>query len=168
MLTLGDVFSVVAFLSAIAFCSWALLVALSLVFDQKVARAQDMIQGGPWRCLGAGLFWLVLGGGLGLVLANAPLPITKALGVGIILFLLGVMALGLAGLVGQMSDRVRALDPNVSEYAAISRGALFVVLPGFLPILGWIGIGPVLLVMGLGAGMKSMLKRRQVVIAEVA
>lgn len=163
MLTLGDVFSVVAILTGVAFCLWALLVAASLVFDRKVGKAGMAVRSAPWRCLFAGAFWLVLGGGGSLVLLNLPAPILKAAGTVGLAFFLGVIGLGCAGLVSIAAQRVRSLDEGGSEYAALSRGALFVVLPGFLPILGWFGIAPALILIGLGAGMKAILARESVV-----
>jgi hypothetical protein len=162
MLTLGDVFSVVAILTGLAFCLWALLVAASLVFDRKVEKAGTAVRSSPWRCLFAGAFWLVLGGGCSLVLLNLPSPAMKAAGTVGLAFFLGVIGLGCAGLVGIAAQRVRALDEGGSDYAALSRGALFVVLPGFLPILGWFGIAPALILLGLGAGMKAILAREAV------
>ncbi len=168
MLTLGDVFSVVAFLSAIAFCSWSLLVAASLVMDRRVRYAHEAVKAKPWKCLGVGLVWLIVVGGIGFALAAAPNPLTKVAGIGIIVGLLGITAVGLAGLASVAGARMQELDPAMSEYAAVSRGALFVTLPGFLPILGWFGIAPVLIVLGLGAGVKGVFRReaRVVVVPE--
>jgi len=162
MLNLGDVLSFVAALGGAALSTWGLLVAATLVFDKRVSLAQGAVTNAPWKCFWAGLAWLGVLGTASIMLLNIPNPIVKFAGAVVLVLVMSWMTLGTAGIVQVAAKRLKELDPSMSHYATISRGAMFVVLPGFVPILGWIGIAPVLLVLGLGAGMKAILHRSPV------
>jgi hypothetical protein len=165
MLNLGDVLSFVAALGGAALSTWGLLVAANLVFDRRVTVAQGALTNSPWKCFWAGLVWLAVLGTGAVVLLGLPTPLLKFAGAALLVLVMSWMTLGTAGIVQVAAKRLKELDPEMSHYATISRGAMFVVLPGFVPVLGWIGIAPVILVLGLGAGMKAIMHRSPVPIS---
>ena len=64
--------------------------------------------------------------------------------------------MGGAGAAPAAASRVRELDPEASAFSAVARGAGLIVLSCLVPLLGWFGLAPILLLIGLGAGMQSL------------
>ena len=156
MLTIGDVLAVVGIVVAIGVSTWALIVAVALLFEERSKVAARLIRDNPWKTGFLGLIGQLLIGGLGFVLIANPLPGAKLAGSIVALTVIVVTAIGVAGLVGLAARRIRELDPDMSAYGALSRGSMFVVIPSVLPLIGWLLIGPVVLALGMGAGLRAL------------
>lgn len=159
MLTIGDVLAVVGIVGAIGVASWAMVVAVSLLFEERAKQAARTIQDSPWKTGFAGLAVHLTIGFIGFVLFANPNPGAKLAGSLIVLTLIVVTAIGVSGLVGLAARRIHELDPGMSAYGALSRGSTFVVIPCMLPIVGWLLLGPVVLSLGLGAGIRALRAR---------
>jgi hypothetical protein len=162
MLNLGDVWAITAVIVGVGVCAWALLLCMALLFQSRTGVAKEKITARPGMCLLTGLVTSLLLGTLSVLLLSLPSPLVKLLGwVG----LLGLMALsfaGTAGLVALAGERVQDMDRGMSGYAALSRGAAFVVLPAVMPILGWFLYAPAVFCVGVGAGIQAVRARKAV------
>jgi hypothetical protein len=159
MTTLGDVWAITALIVGISACAWALLLCLALLFQHRSQLAMGSIAARPWESLGIGFALTLIWGGLSILLLSVPLPAVKLLGWLLLLGLMAVSFTGSSGLVLLAASRLRAIDEGLTAYGAMSRGAIFVVVPCILPVLGWFLIAPVIFMFGAGAGMMSLRTR---------
>lgn len=155
-ITIGDSLAVVATLGGIGLSLWAMLVALSLLFENRSKAAEQAVTASPWKALILGAMIVLTLGILFLGMAGQPLPGVKLLGTIGLLWLLAQAAVGATGIVRVAARRVRKFDPEASEYRSIVRGTGFLVIGGFLPFLGWFAFAPLILCASLGAGFMGM------------
>lgn len=164
MMTIGDVLTVVAFLAGLGVTAWALMVSCGLLFPGRVERARDAARSRPFGNIGIGLLTL-LPGLIGALMLRAPMPGVKLVGWTLILAVLGIGAIGAAGLGHLAGKSLARMSPGIDEYPAFVRGCAFLVTASLMPLLGWFAFGPLALLSGLGAGVRSLLvpERTQVV-----
>lgn len=162
MVTIGDVFSVVAALLAVCFSAWALMLATTLLFTNRTQIAQRAIVARPWRAFFGGLALMLIVGTFALALVANPLPLAKLFGIVILLALLSVAAIGAGGLSSLVGERMQPMDPSLSAYKAVGRGAAIVVGATLLPFVGWWVFTPIVLAISLGAGVSAIMARTSV------
>ncbi len=153
---LGDVWAVIALIVGIAVCAWALLLCFSFFFVRRTGAAKALIIKSPVKMILMGLGATLLFGGTGLVLSGLPFPLAKLAGTVMLLGLFAISFTGSAGLVQIVGERIHELDTRLSAYGAMSRGAMFVVLSCIFPVLGWFLMTPIILCLGVGAGLRVM------------
>jgi len=159
MITIGDSFAVVALLGGICLSAWALIMAVALVFPGKANHARTRLVNRPWVCFFIGLLiWAVPGVVSGAMLAS-PLPVAKLLGWMGILGLLSIAAVGSSGLATLASERLRAMAPDQTVYASLSKSAAYIVIAALVPVLGWFLIVPFLIFASTGAGAAALMVR---------
>ncbi len=168
MVTIGDVFSVVSLIFAICISTWALLLGSALLFRQRTDIAQQTIENRPWKSFFVGFALLLVVGTLGMGMVANPNPAVKLLGTFIVLGLLSIAAIGAAGLSQLIGARMQPMDPSLSAYRAIGRGAMIVVVAGLLPLVGWWVFTPIVLSVSLGAGLSALNARRHRSLVEAA
>lgn len=159
MVTLGDVFTVLALIFGIGGTAWAMTVALALLFPSVVLRAQSNVETKPWACLGRGLLLILIPGVVSIVLLNLPNPLAKLLGWAGLMGLFAVAALGCAGIASRAAGSLRQHSEGVTEFGAFAKGAGILVAGSLLPGLGWFVFGPLLIIAGLGAGWTAVRRR---------
>lgn len=157
-MTLGDVLGIIVLFLALAVSAWALFVAVALLCEHRVSAAMEAVDTGAWKTGFLGLAIVAIGIPLSAVLYRVPGG--RLASILLILAILTLAAIGGSAIATIAARRIKALDANVSYFTALSRGAAFVVIPAILPILGWFLLGPGVLVVGVGAGVRS-LKARQ-------
>ncbi|CAN1562769.1 hypothetical protein MCEMSE15_02755 [Fimbriimonadaceae bacterium] len=158
----GDVLAVITGFIALTLTTWAALLAAGLMFDAKVHRAHTKLQSGFWAPMLHGVGILLVLGGLGLALLNAPSPGVKFLGAALIGALLAIGTVGGAGLSRLVAIRMREQHTDMSEFTAFSRSSLILVGVGLLPVLGWFLFLPALLCIAFGAGWSALLGKQRV------
>ncbi len=159
MVTIGDVLAVVGIVVASVLSLWALVMAMSLLFSERTAIARARIEHSPGKVT---LLGAVIALVLGIVVAgllNQPNGFLKLVGWIIYLLLLVVGAIGFSGLSRLVAERLSRIEPSLTPYAALSRGALFCVLATFVPILGWFLVGPLMGFASVGAGIEALWAR---------
>ena len=158
----GDVLAVIAMLIGICVSAWSLTMAYGLLFPAKTEVAKQAVMDRPWKCLGRGVAVLFTVGLVGLLLVSkVPNPLIKLIGWVLLLAIFSVAALGMAGISSIASDRLRRMAPDMSHYAAFSRGAGFLIVGCVLPIVGWLAFGPILYLAAIGAGYKAATSKVQ-------
>jgi hypothetical protein len=162
MLSIGDVFSVVAILFGTAFSAWALLIGSAMIFRKKSEISESLMRLAPGRTFVLGLLMLLIAGIVSLGFLSVPLPLAKLVGWSGILFVLGFATLGAGGLVLLVADRLRSYDARLRPFTALTRGALFIVIAGLVPLLGLFLVVPAVIAMGLGAGIQSLFMREAI------
>lgn len=159
MLTIGDVFSVVAFLFGMAFSAWALLIGSAMIFSQKARISENLVRNAPGRSFVLGLFTLLVIGTVSLAFLSAPIPLAKIIGWSGILVALSLATIGSGGLVLMVADRLRSYDARLRPFAALTRGSLYIVMAGLVPLLGLLVVFPAVLAMGIGTGVQALFMR---------
>src|SRR5579859_5390453 len=160
MVAIGDVFSVASALVLICVTAWALIMGSALLFQSGASKARDSYCNAPWRGFFAGLATTAVVGIASVVLLAIPTPLTKLVGTMLYLLLMALAALGASGIALLISDRVAALDPNVSRYGALMRASSILVIAGVFPLLGWFLVGPVLTIASIGYGLQALVARQ--------
>jgi hypothetical protein len=159
VVTNGDVFAVVATLTGVCVSAWALILGVAQLFTQRALLAREQLTGAPWRSFLLGFVAFLVLGLFSLVLLKQPLPLGKLIGWTVLLGTLSVAATGAAGMVALASQRLRAMAPEMTPYAAFSKSAAVIVVAGLVPFLGWFLIVPVVIVFSLGSGMQALFAR---------
>lgn len=159
MVMLGDVALTVTVLVITGLAAWATLLLLTLLFPSRSAVAAQEMEHHPWRALWLGLAVFGPGALIGLVALNLPSPAAKLLGFVGLLLLLILGFLGATGLVDLMAKRMMDQEGAPNRFAAVSKGAGLLTLAGLLPLVGWFLVAPVVLVAGIGAGVRGVFAR---------
>ena len=143
------------------FFSWgtlaALLVLLPALLPERVARTQQIAQNSPGRSFVIGLVNFLFFGTVGLIFSQGA-EIGGLLALLILLALLAVTAVGLAGINQIVRER---LYPGQERVRVGLKTAVLLIAAGSLPLLGWFVFAPILLLIGLGAGNISLVRRKR-------
>lgn len=159
MTTIGDVLAVIGIVVATVLSLWALVLAVSVLFGERTARACERLEHSPGKVTLLGAVLVLALGIIVAVLLRQPAPPLKLIGWVIYLLMLAVGAVGFSGLAGLVARRLTQLEPSLTPYGALSRGALFCVLAMLTPVLGWFVVGPLIGFASLGAGVEAILSR---------
>jgi len=158
-MTIGDVLAVTAGIGAVGAAWTAAILLFALAFPAKTAAAQAKLTEAPGASFGIGLA-VVLGGGLlSVVCWNAPAGPVKLLAVVLAAGICLTAALGSAGAVRLLGERIDA-DARMSPFASLTRAAILYVLAGFLPVLGWFVLLPCALALSVGGGVAALAPKR--------
>ncbi len=159
MVTLGDVLAVIGIVTASVLSLWALVLAMSLLFGERTSIARTRLEHSPVKVTLLGAVIALVIGVLTAALLNQPNGLLKLIGWIIYLLLLVMGAIGFTGLARLVAERLVRLEPSLTPYAALSRGALFCVLATLVPILGWFLIAPLITFASVGAGVEALFAR---------
>lgn len=164
-ITIGDALAVVGSLFAICISVWSLVMAAAMMFGARAERA-ELAMARPWKCFFLGLVLAASVGVLAMVLLSVPNPAAKLAGTLLLVGLFGLASIGGAGMAMAAARRVRELDPDATPFSALARGSGVLVMSGLVPLLGWFGIAPIALIIGLGAGVQTLSGRVRAVAVE--
>ena len=147
-------------LTIIILFSWgtlaALLVLLPALLPARVARAQQVVQNSPGRSFVVGLVNFLFFGLVATIFAQGG-DIGGLLGAIILLVLLAITAVGLSALNQIVQAR---LYPNGDGVKVGLKTAVILIAGGLVPLLGWFVVTPILLLIGLGAGIIALVRRK--------
>jgi len=125
----------------------------------------EAVESQPWKCALTGLALTAFTGTIGIALLSQPLAPLKFVGWLVLLALMATSFAGSSGVVLLVAHRLRSIDESMTPYGAFSRAAVFIVLPSILPVLGWFLFAPIVFSIGVGAGLRSIKSREQVIVA---
>jgi Na+/proline symporter len=161
MVTIGDVLAVIGTVVATVVSMWAMVIAVSVLFGERTARARERIEQSPGKVTLLGGFIVLVLGIIVAALLNHPNGLLKLVGWVIYLLLLLTGAVGFSGLAALVAQRLKKMEPSLTPYGALSRGALFCVLATLVPLLGWFVVGPLMGFASVGAGVEALFTRSQ-------
>ncbi len=157
MLIIGDVFAVIASIVFICLSVWATIMASCLLFSNKVKHAQTTFETKP------GVVFIV---GFGILLVVTvissvlwALPLTRVFSFVTMMSALSIGMMGAGGLAKVLGNRISPLDPNISTFKNMARGAGLMVVLTLVPLVGWFFFTPLMIIMSLGAGFMSLFTR---------
>lgn len=151
MTTIGDVLMVFGGAIAISFALWATVMIVSLSFPVLSARMAQGVQRRLGRMVLIGLAVSLPVLLTALVLVNVPNPAAKIVGFAMLMTYLGVTAVGSAGIVRTVAERIRETAPEVSHYGATTRAAMLFVAALNVPFVGWFVLAPVCIAASVGS-----------------
>ena len=134
----------------------ALLVLLPALLPGRVARAQQVTQNSPGRSLVIGLVNFLFFGVVATIFAQGG-DLGGLIALIILLALAAVTAVGLAALNQIVQAR---LYPNGVGVKVGLKTAVLLIAGGLVPLLGWFVVTPILLLIGLGAGIIALVRRQ--------
>ena len=159
MVTIGDVLAVIGSVIALVVSLWALVIAVSVLFGERTARARERLEQSPRKVTVLGAAIAMVLGVLVAALLHQPNGFLKLVGWVIWLLWLIAVAIGFSGLSALVGQRLTRLEPSLTPYGALSRGALFCILATLVPILGWFVVAPLMSFASLGAGVEAVFAR---------
>jgi hypothetical protein len=159
MVLLGDILTVLAIFFVGGITLWGCLVACGLLYPDRVRVAHERIADRPGKTFLAGLVVLVTLGTLAALLSAAPPAPVKLIGTAMLLALICLSFLGSAGVALMAATSIGKGAPDLPPYAQLSRGVGYLVLASSMPLVGWFFVGPIVFIMGLGAGWAGALAR---------
>lgn len=159
-MTIGDVLAVTAGIGAIGAAWTAAILLFALAFPTRTAAAQAKLTDAPGASFGIGLTVSLGSGLLALVCWNAPAGPIKLLTAVIAAGICLTAALGSAGAVRLLGERIDAAGTGLSPFASLTRAAILYVLAGFLPVLGWFVLLPCALLLSVGSGAAALAPKR--------
>ncbi len=160
MTTIGDVLTVLGTLISIGFCSWAALLLTAHLWPRATQRASEQVVQQTGRRLVSGLVVGVVGILLSVLLFNAPSPLFKLLGAGLLAFQFGVGLFGGAAVVRYLAEQMVPQGDGQGTVRSLSSGSIFLTATAMFPILGWLIFAPLLHAFCLGLGMKALSRKR--------
>lgn len=135
----------------------ALLVLLPALLPGRVARAQQLVQNRPGRSFVIGLVNALFFGVLILIFSQGG-DLGSLIALIILLALLAVTAVGLAGINQIVQGR---LYPNDGGVKVGLKTAVLLIAGGLVPLLGWLVLTPIMLLISLGAGIITLVRRKK-------
>ncbi len=135
----------------------ALLTIWSYLMPNFTHRVQLQMESRPGRSFWVGVVNLAFFGILAVLLAQA-----EVLQLITVLILLALLALAVTGLSGfLLLLRGRLYPHTVETLGETLKTAVLLVAAGFAPIVGWFILTPITLLIGLGATITILLRRKQ-------
>lgn len=155
MLTLGDVLAIVALVFGTAFSLSALSFSAGYAFPIASERAARRAEARTIGSFFAGIGIAVPLVFVGIVLANLPNPLAKALGVTLLAGFVLLLAYGTGVVSWLMAGRIQASCPGMGRHTSLGMASLGVAVAMILPFVGWFLIGPIVSLVGFGAWATS-------------
>ena len=161
-MTIGDVLAVIAVALTIGAAWGATILLVALAFPVRTVRAQEALTQATGICFLRGLAILFVSMLIFVVLQQNPAWPVKFLSL-MPLAASGLLAaIGSAGVVRLMSERISGMGDVMPSFAALTRAAMLYVAAGYLPIIGWLCVLPLALFVSLGAGVTAVATPRQI------
>jgi len=140
----------------------ALMVTLAALLPTVSKRSQSAVQRSPWRAFFIGLANYLFLGGIALILLDAGEGLLTFISLILLAFLTIVTAIGLAGLVKLLGERLAGLrGEEMSPLKQVIWGAVALELASLLPFIGWFLLAPIVLMLSFGAAVLAWRNRKQ-------
>jgi hypothetical protein len=157
---MGLVMGVTAVILGLAAALAGVIVGAALVFPRPVARARMALEGRPVRCFCTGIVLALLLGVPARALLHEAHGLAKVAGWFLAFPHLTVLvAVGMTAMAQILSERMRALSPELTPLAGLVRGAVILELALLMPFFGWFLVAPVAGLTLLGAGALGVVSR---------
>lgn len=150
-MTIGDVLAALAVLMAVGFGWGATLLTAALAFPVRAQQASEALAASPGWCLARGLGVFFGVGLIALTLTHHPAGPVRLIGYVVWAALALTAAVGVAGLTRLMSERIQANGTAMNPFASLTRATVLLVLAGFVPLVGWFLVTPLVAFIALGS-----------------
>ncbi|MBS1716981.1 MAG: hypothetical protein JSS72_04530 [Armatimonadetes bacterium] len=154
-MSIGDVLGPVMALLALSLSGWALTLLADSFFPYRIQRANEAVSVRTNSTLAMGAIVLLIVGTIALMLVSSKVPLLVLFGLLLTSVVLAIAVIGLSGTARLIATRLRSMDNAMSEYGSLSRASAILFASALMPFVGWFIVAPLLLCMGLGAGLKS-------------
>ena len=158
-MTLALVQATVAFLLTMIGTWTGLLVSVAFLLPRSAAKSEQLLSSEPWKCFWRGLAVAVVLI-IGLIAAGAGPPPIKLFGMGVLMFVGAVAAVGSVG-IAQTIGRRGQPDGTDATFGMLVRGSLVYSLALGFPFVGWFVFAPIALVVAAGAGLAALIPERR-------
>lgn len=158
-MTLALVQATVAVLLTMVATWTGLLVSVAFLVPRATARSEEFVSSEPWRCFfrGIGMAILLI---IGIITASVGFPLIKLFGLGILLFVGAIIAVGCSGIAQTIGKRGEP-SGTAPTFGMLIRGSLVYSLALGFPFVGWFAFAPIALVIAAGAGIAAILPERR-------
>jgi hypothetical protein len=136
-----------------------MMLGAAILFAQKAQIARTITERHPWRSFAIGVGLLLTVGLFSIVAMQVANPVAKLIGMMGLFGLISVSMFGMSGLCMIIAGRIRAMEPNTSVYASLTKAATVVVIASIMPVFGWFFVAPLLLIISMGVGAQAMVAR---------
>src|SRR5580700_7902068 len=141
-MTIGDILAVIAAVM-LAAASWGSTVLMAgLLFTAVTARAEEKLWSAPRKCLGQGFLATLVMVLASLLFIHAAGPL-RLVSYALWATLAFAAAIGSAGIVRIMADRISGAGTELTGFARLTRATFLYVAAGFVPVVGWFLFTPV-------------------------
>lgn len=158
-MTIGDILAVIASIVLVAMSWGATLVTASLLFSDKINIAEKALREQRRYCLGRGLLTFSLIGFIAFIIWQGP-GIFKLIALGLWGYLFLLAVIGSSAAVRIMDGRISNIGADLSPFNRLVKATSLYVLTGFVPLIGWFIVTPVLAILSIGAGTVAMKKQQ--------
>ena len=156
---MADVYTVALSILGIWITGPGLMLALNAVLPVRTERAYRHLSSAPWRSFFTGLGITIVVTVFALVMANIRAGIASGVSVLLVLFGLGLWAVGAAGMTRLAAEWMETKTGSGSRLRNLVFGALALELSGFVPLIGWFLFTPLVGIIQIGAGASSLFGR---------
>lgn len=158
---------ILGLIALVTFCGITLLASLEaimLLFPLPVERTRQNLENSLGRSLLLGLVNFIFVAIIAVLFAWLGDELENVLGgilvVIVLVILVGFVLLAILGLSALSSLVGQRMGEAKSPVAALRRGGLLLILSGMAPYVGWFVFTPLILWASFGAGIQSMLRRK--------
>jgi hypothetical protein len=153
-MTLALVQATVAIILTMVATWTGLLVSVAFLLPGSASKSEQLIAFEPWKCFlrGLGVGALLA---IGLAAAGIGNPVIKLVGLGILMFVGSLIAVGSAGVAQTIGKRGEAAGATPT-FGMLVRGSLVYSLALGFPFVGWFVFAPLALVTAAGAGVMAL------------
>ena len=158
-MTLALVQAIVAIMLTMIATWTGLLVSVAFLLPRAAARSEQLIAAAPWKCFFRGLLVAAVLA-IGLIIVSVGPPLIKIFGMGVLMLVGALIAVGSAGVAQTIGKRG---EPDGSEptFGMLVRGSLVYSLALGFPFVGWFVFSPIALVTAAGAGVMALMPERR-------
>jgi len=158
MFVIGDVLATIAIFFGLGLMVWATSLVAALLWPHHAVRSGKALVEAPVGTFAIGLVVLLPALITIAILSGLQNPVTSVLALVVAGVVILFSSLGFGALGYVVGDRIQQASPDTSPWAARTRGLALLVISATTPVVGWFVLGPVLLIIALGASVRSLAK----------
>lgn len=155
---MAETIALIFLIPAVTITFIALLITIPYLWPQRATQASHLLDKSPGRSFIIGFVNFLFFGILAAFLSQQG-DFAGLLALLLLLALLGIAVLGMGGFLLLLANRIYPQAED--ELKARLKTAVLLILALLAPILGWFVFTPLLLILGLGAGIMALFRRQQ-------
>ena len=141
----------------------ALLMLHVFLIPYRVEQARQAIEHAPGRAFLIGLVNMLFFGVLAAIFANGG-DVGGLIALIILLALGSFSLIGLSGIILTLRERIYP-DSTGNGLKEGMKTAVFIIIASLTPFIGWFVLAPILLIIGLGGAITTIIRRRKTTVS---